>query len=114
MEKRTSNDPELPEHDEGTSNTGWSHLSRIDGDGRVLRANTDAHDEARSEQFLPGPRETGTDRSSRKAEGGNEDLTSSAEVVVERIGDESTTGSTQSQLNWNKGEWNRIGRLKLT
>lgn len=49
----TSHNPELPEHDESTSDASGSHLSRVDGHGRVLCANTNTHDETRSKETLP-------------------------------------------------------------
>lgn len=49
----TDDDPELPEHDEGSSNTSRGHLSGVDGDRSILCADADAQDEPRREQSLP-------------------------------------------------------------
>ncbi len=49
----TGDDPELPEHDQSTSNARRSHLGGVDGDGGILGANPDTHDEAGGEQALP-------------------------------------------------------------
>jgi len=52
-EEDTGNDPQLPEHDEGTSNTSWGEFGGENGDSSVLRTNTDTHDESDGEQLLP-------------------------------------------------------------
>lgn len=74
----TGDDPELPEHDESTSNTGRGHFGGVDGDCSVFRTDTDAHDESSGEQAFPVFCETGTDGSGSETESGDEDLTSSA------------------------------------
>lgn len=51
--KLTSDNPKLPEHDKGTSNSSGSHLSRVDGHCGVFCTDTDTHDESRNEQSLP-------------------------------------------------------------
>lgn len=52
-EEDADDDPQLPEHDEGTADAGGRHLSRVDGDGGVFGADADAHYEAHSEELLP-------------------------------------------------------------
>lgn len=89
--KLTNDDPELPEHNEGTSNTGRSHLSRVDGDSSVLGANTNTHNEARCEETLPRLRTSGTNRGDGKSNGSNEDFTASAKIFIKGVDDECTT-----------------------
>lgn len=45
----TDDDPELPEHDEGTSDSGRSHLRRVDRHCSILCADTNSQDKSRSE-----------------------------------------------------------------
>ena len=87
----TSDDPELPEHDQSTTNTGGSHLCRVDRDGSVFRSNADTHNEACGEEFLPCSCESGTNWSCGEAESGHEDLATTTKVVVKGIDDEGTT-----------------------
>lgn len=42
----TGHDPELPEHNQSTSNARGSHLGRVNWDGSVLRTDANAHDKA--------------------------------------------------------------------
>ena len=67
------------------------HLGRVDGDSSILGSNTDTHDEASGKETFPGGGEGGTDGSGSEAESSEENLTATAEVVVERIDDEGTT-----------------------
>lgn len=90
LREPTDDDPELPEHDQGTTNSGRGHLCRVNRHGRVLRANSDTHDEASCEETLPRLRASGTDGSRSEANSRHEDFTTSTEIVVERIGDEGT------------------------
>jgi hypothetical protein len=91
MEWLTSHDPKLPEHDEGASNSSRGHLSRVDRNSGVLGTNTDSHNEPRNEQAFPSLREARANRGRSETESSEEDLASSAKVVVQRIDDESTT-----------------------
>ena len=43
----TDHDPELPEHNEGTSDPMGGHLGGVDGDCSVLCTDTDTHDKTR-------------------------------------------------------------------
>lgn len=94
----TGDDPELPEHDKGTTDTGGSHLGGEDGDSSVLGTDTDTHDKTSGEELLPGPGETGTNGGGSQAKTSDEDLTTTTEVVVEGIDDEGTN-ETGSQEN---------------
>lgn len=85
----TDDDPELPEHDESTPDAGRSHLCGVDRDCSILCADTNSHDESRSEEALPGLCESGTDRRGSETASGNENLASSTKVVVEWIDNES-------------------------
>lgn len=49
----TSYNPELPEHDEGTTNSRRGHLSRVDGDRGILCTDADTHDKSGNEQSFP-------------------------------------------------------------
>lgn len=89
--KPTNCNPELPEHDESTTDAGRGHLSRIDGDGGVLGSDADAHNKACGEEALPRLGETRTDRGRYQAAGGDEDLASSSEVVVQGIDNKGAT-----------------------
>lgn len=93
--KLTCHDPELPEHDKSTSNSVRGHLGRVDGDGGILRTDTDTHDKAGREQSLPRLCESGTNRGCGETGGSQENLASSTKVVVEGIDDEGTTGTGQ-------------------
>jgi hypothetical protein len=84
----TRNDPQLPEHDEGTTDPSWGHLGRVDRDSCVFGADSDAHDESDGEEGLPRVGEPRGDRGRSKTSGGDEDLSSSAKVVVQRVDDE--------------------------
>lgn len=57
----------------------------------ILRTNTNSHDEPSSEEISPVPGESRTNRSSSETESSQEDLTTSAQVLVQRIDNESTT-----------------------
>jgi hypothetical protein len=97
-EENADDDPELPEHDEGTADTMGSHLGRINGDGGILRANANAHDESRDEELLPRPGETRGDGGGCKAEGSDENLTTSAQVVIQRIDNEGAAAEFVSRF----------------
>ncbi len=84
----TSDDPELPEHDQGTAGPVWRHLSRVNRHSGVLGADADTHDESCGKQPLPRLGEGGTNWRGCQARGRDENLTSSSEVVIERIDDE--------------------------
>jgi hypothetical protein len=43
----TGHNPKLPEHDQGTTNSVWSHLSRVDRDCSILCTDANTHDETR-------------------------------------------------------------------
>lgn len=90
-EEDASHYPQLPEHDQSTTDTGRGHFGGEDGHSRIFGANADAHDESSSEEFLPGPRKSRADGGCSKTKSGNEDLTSATEIVVERVDDPSTT-----------------------
>lgn len=49
----TNDNPELPEHDESAANASWCHFSGENGNRGILRSDSDAHDEARSKEFVP-------------------------------------------------------------
>jgi len=87
----TGHYPQLPEHDEGTSDSSRGHLGRVDGNCGVLCTDTNAHDKPCSEQSLPRSCESGTDRGGGETASSNENLASTAKVVVEWIDNESTT-----------------------
>lgn len=95
----TDNDPELPEHDECASNPCRGHLRRVDRDSRVLCTDADTHNEPRSEQSFPRLGKGGTNGGGCETESSDENLTSPAQVVVERINDESATVSVQLVLS---------------
>ena len=94
-EEDTSNDPELPEHDERASNASRGHLSRVNWDSCILRADSDSHDEAGGEESLPGLSESRTNGGSGQAASSDENLTTTTKVVVERVNDEGTTTRCQ-------------------
>lgn len=52
-QEHTNSDPELPEHDEGTSNLDWGHFGRINRDGCVLGSSSDTQYEAGCKEALP-------------------------------------------------------------
>ena len=91
----TGNDPKLPEHDQGSSDPGRGELGREDGDRGVLGTDSNAHDETNGEERFPGFGETGGNRSGSQAGSSDEDLSSSTEVVVKRVRDESTAACQQ-------------------
>lgn len=91
-----NDDPELPEHDEGAADAGWGHFSRVDRHGSILCADADAHDKASGEETLPGFGKARADGGGCEAGCGEEDFSSSAEVVVEGIDNESTAEETHS------------------
>ncbi len=45
----TNHDPKLPEHDEGTSNSGGGVLSGVDGDCGGFDTHTDTHEQTAGE-----------------------------------------------------------------
>ena len=68
-EEDANDDPELPEHDEGTTDAGGSHLGRVDGDRGILGANSNTHDKAGREQTLPRLGACGADRGDSETDG---------------------------------------------
>lgn len=93
----TGHNPELPKHDEGTSNSMRSHLGRIDRDCGILCTDADAHNKSCREKSLPGLCEGGTNWRGSKTASSDENLASPAKVVVEWIDNEGTyeTGSQE-------------------
>lgn len=64
----------------------------------VLGTNANAHYKSRSKQSLPGLCESGSDWSGGQAGSRNEDLASTAKVVVERVDNKSTAVENVSSL----------------
>lgn len=87
----TSHNPELPEHDEGATDTMRCHLSGEDRDCGVLCTDADAHDESRGEQGLPGVCEPGADGCGSENDCSDEDLAATAKVVIKWVDDEGAT-----------------------
>lgn len=52
-QENANNNPQLPEHDKRAADAGRRHLSAVNGDRSILRANTNSHDEAGGEETLP-------------------------------------------------------------
>lgn len=92
----TCDDPELPEHDESTSDAMGGHLGREDGDRCVLRTDANTHDETCREQSLPGVCKGRSDGRGSQAQSSHEDLSATTEVVVKGVDNESATGQCQS------------------
>ena len=89
----TNHNPKLPEHDQSTTNSSWSDLGGVDWDSGIFRANADTHYETSCEQLLPAGSKARGNRRSYQAASGDEDLTTSTKIVIERIDDECTTVS---------------------
>lgn len=53
MVQLTNDDPQLPEHNQGTANTVRRNLSRVNWDSSVLCTDSNSHDETRSKEPLP-------------------------------------------------------------
>lgn len=92
----TSYNPELPEHNESTSDSSRSHLGRVDGDSCIFGSDSNTHDESYSEQGLPRMGETGCNGCSGKTSSSEEDFSSSTEVVIERVDDPCSAASSAS------------------
>jgi len=84
-EEDTNCDPELPEHDKGTTDAGRGHLSRVNRNSGVLGSDADAHNKACCEEALPRLGETRSNRGRYQAAGSDEDLSSSSEVVIQGV-----------------------------
>ena len=93
MDQLTNNDPKLPKHDKGATNSMGSHLGRVNGHRGVLGANANTHHESCPEETLPILGKGRSDGSSGKAGGREENLASSSEVVVEGINNKGTTAT---------------------
>lgn len=81
-EALTDDNPQLPEHDEGTANSMRRHLGRVDGHGSIFCANANSHDKAGSEKTFPALRDSRADGGSGKTQCSDEDLASSSKPVV--------------------------------
>lgn len=92
----TNHDPELPKHDQSTTNASGSNLGRVYWNSSILRTNADAHDETSCEKFLPTGRKARGDWCGYQAASGNEDLTAPTEIVVERVDNESAAAQIMS------------------
>lgn len=84
-EEDSERGPELPSHDERSSDGGGRELSGEDGHGRSLGSHSDTEQQSDDEQLLPGLSEPGADRCDDEDERGQENDSSSTEDVVERV-----------------------------
>lgn len=83
--------PQLPTHDQSTSDTCRCVLSGVRGNCRGLGAHTDTEQETTSKELLPTLCEAGTDDGDEAEDGGDEDASTATEPVVEWISQPTTT-----------------------
>lgn len=93
-EEDANDDPQLPEHNEGAANTMRRHLGRENGDRGVLGTDANTHGKTAPKQALPRLSKPRSDGSGRQEQASQEDFSSSSEVVVERVDNESAAKKT--------------------
>lgn len=84
----------MPGHDQTTSNGSGSVFSAEDGDGRRFHTHTQAEEQSSDKELFPGLGQRTANGSQSTEDGGREDGTSAAEVVVERIGQPAAQNGT--------------------
>lgn len=75
-------DPELPKHDESSSDSSRGEFCREDRDCSVFRTNTYSHDESNSKELFPSLSKSRTNRSRDENDTSDEDLSFSSKVVI--------------------------------
>lgn len=83
----TEGGPELPRHDEGTSDGSGSVLSGVDGDGGGLETHADAHEQTAGELLGPGVAERRADDGPETEVTGDESGAAATEPVVDGVRD---------------------------
>lgn len=81
----TEGGPELPCHDESTTNCSGSILGSEDGDGRCFGSHANAEQQSADEELVPVLGAGGADDREETENGSEEDCATTAEVVVERV-----------------------------
>ena len=77
--------PQLPTHDERTTNGRGRVLSSKDGDGGALSSHADTENQTDNEELLPVVRETRGDGCDDEDDGGDENCSAATKVVVQRV-----------------------------
>ena len=77
--------PHLPAHDQTSADGRWDVLGGVDWNDRGLCSHADAEEKTCHEELLPVLGQGGADDGQKAEDGGEEDGTAAAKVVVQRV-----------------------------
>jgi hypothetical protein len=78
----TERSPQLPRHDEPTTDCAWRDFGGVDGDGDFFQTHADSEQDTTGDELSPFLHETLADGCEEREPGGDEDYVSAAEPVV--------------------------------
>jgi len=79
--------PQLPRHDETSSDIGWSRFCRVDWNRDFLQTHTDAKQDTCGDKLTPFLRECHTEGGAEAENCSEEDCASTSKEIVERVRD---------------------------